>query len=170
MSLSKVFDRFAQYSPVTVMMRGIMEYVIPPERLDEIFREQAEQQYEDELLFSAAVNVLALAVTGVRKSVNDAYQAERENLEVSVVSIYNKLKGAESQVSREIVRDTAARLTPVIDALKTREARLLPGYRVKILDGNHLAATEHRIQETRTTGSTPCRAKPWWSGNRNCGS
>ncbi len=39
--LGKVFDRFAAYSPVTVMMRGIMEYVIPPERLDEIFREQS---------------------------------------------------------------------------------------------------------------------------------
>lgn len=159
MTLGKVFDRFAQYSPVTVMMRGIMEYVVPPERLDEIFREQAQQQYEDELLFSAAVNVLALAVTGVRKSVNDAYQAERENLEVSVVSIYNKLKGAEPQVSREIVRDTAQRLTPVIDALKTRETPLLAGYRVKIVDGNHLAATEHRIQETRTTRSAPLPGK-----------
>lgn len=159
MTLGKVFDRFAQYSPVTVMMRGIMEYVVPPERLDAIFRERAQQQYEDELLFSAAVNVLALAVTGVRKSVNDAYQAERENLEVSVVSIYNKLKGAEPQVSREIVRDTAQRLTPVIDALKTRETPLLAGYRVKIVDGNHLAATEHRIQETRTTRSAPLPGK-----------
>jgi hypothetical protein len=43
MVLGKVFDRFAQCSPVTVMMRGIMEYVVPPERLDEIFREQALQ-------------------------------------------------------------------------------------------------------------------------------
>lgn len=155
MVLGKVFERFARYSPVTVMMRGIMEYAVPPERLDEIFRQEAQQQYEDELLFSAAVNVLALAVTGIRKSVNDAYQAERENLAVSVVSIYNKLKGAEPQVSRAIVRDTAQRLTPVIDALKTREASLLAGYRVKILDGNHLAATEHRIQETRATRSAP---------------
>ena len=59
MVLGKVFERFAQYSPVTVMMRGIMEYVVPPERLDQIFREQAKEQYEDELLFSSAVNVLA---------------------------------------------------------------------------------------------------------------
>jgi hypothetical protein len=32
---------------------------------------------------------------------------------------------------------------------------LLAGYRVKILDGNHLAATEHRIAETRTLNSAP---------------
>ena len=157
--LGKVFERFAEYSPVTVMMRGIMEYVVPRERLDEIFREQAQEQYEDELLFSSAVNVLALAVTGVRKSVNDAYKAERENLQVSVVSVYNKLKGTEIQVSREIVRDVAARLIPVIDRLKTRGTPLLPGYRTKILDGNHLAATEHRIKETRTTNSAPLPGK-----------
>ena len=36
--LGKVFERFAEYSTVTVMMRGIMEYVVLPERLDEIFR------------------------------------------------------------------------------------------------------------------------------------
>jgi hypothetical protein len=29
----------------------------------------------------------------------------------------------------------------------------LPGYRVKILDGNHLAGTEHRLKELRTTGA-----------------
>lgn len=29
----------------------------------------------------------------------------------------------------------------------------LPGYRVKILDGNHLAGTEHRLKELRTLGA-----------------
>jgi len=32
---------------------------------------------------------------------------------------------------------------------------LLPGYHAKILDGNHLAATEHRIAELRTTWAAP---------------
>jgi IS4 transposase len=32
---------------------------------------------------------------------------------------------------------------------------LLSGYRAKILDGNHLAATEHRIAELRTTWAAP---------------
>jgi hypothetical protein len=38
---------------------------------------------------------------------------------------------------------------------------LLPGYRVKILDGNHLAATEHRITETRTLNSAPLPGQAW---------
>jgi hypothetical protein len=117
--LGKVFERFAEYSPVTVMMRGIMEYSVPPGQLDEIFRERSQEQYEDELLYSSAMNVLALAVTGVRKAVNDAYKAERENLRVSVVSVCNTLKETETQVSCGIVRDTATRLIPVIDPLTT---------------------------------------------------
>ena len=32
-------------------------------------------------------------------------------------------------------------------------AAWLPGYRVKILDGNHLAGTEHRLKELRTIGA-----------------
>jgi hypothetical protein len=41
-----------------------------------------------------------------------------------------------------------------------RDAGLLPGYRVRILDGNHLAGTEHRLHELRTTaaGALPGQA------------
>jgi hypothetical protein len=37
---------------------------------------------------------------------------------------------------------------------------LLPGYRVRILDGNHLAGTQHRLKELRTTaaGALPGQA------------
>jgi len=45
------------------------------------------------------------------------------------------------------VRHTAARLEPVIRELGGQRLEWLPGYRVKILDGNHLAATEHRLPE-----------------------
>jgi len=134
MILGKVFDRFARYSPVTVMMRGILEYSFPPEALDELFRENAVEQYEDELLFSTTVNTLALAVTGVRKSVNSAYEASKDEFTVSVNSLYNKLRGVETQVSQALVRQSASRLEPLIKALRAEAAPLLPGYRVKIID------------------------------------
>ena len=35
--LAPIFDAFAQESPVTVMMRGLMEVVFRAERLDAIF-------------------------------------------------------------------------------------------------------------------------------------
>lgn len=155
MILGNVFDRFARFSPVTVMMRGLLEYVFPPSRLDELFREHAVVQYEDELLFSTVVHTLALAVNGVRNSVHTAYLACKEDFSVSVRSLYNKLQGVEVQVSRALVTESRERLTPVIRALRAELPPLLRGYRVKILDGNHLAATEHRIKETRTLNSAP---------------
>jgi hypothetical protein len=155
MILGKLFDRFARYSPVTVMMRGLLEYVFPPSRLDELFREHAVAQYEDELLFSTVVQTLALAVHGVRGSVHTAYLACREEFSVSVRSLYAKLQGVETQVSRALVRESCERLAPVVKALRAELPPLLPGYRVKILDGNHLAATEHRIKETRALHSAP---------------
>jgi IS4 transposase len=137
------------------MMRGILEYTFPPEALDELFRQHAIDQYEDELLFSTTVNTLGLAVAGIRRSVNDAYLACEDEFQVSVNSLYNKLKGAESQVSQAVVRESAQRLGPLIKTLRAQDKPLLPGYRVKIIDGKHLDATEHRIKETRTLNSAP---------------
>lgn len=154
MLLNKVFDRFARYSPVTVMMRGILEFALPPSRLDELFREHAEQQYEDELLFSTVVQTLALAVNGVRKSVNAAYQASQEDFSVSVTALYDKLQGIETQVSQALIRETAARLAPVVRTLAAHTP-LLKGYRTKIIDGNHLTGTDHRLAETRRLHSSP---------------
>jgi len=155
MALGKRFEAFALQSPVTVMVRGVLQYALSRERLDELFRQHAEEQYEDALLFSTVVRTLALAVCGVRKSVHAAYQACVEEFTVSVTSLYNKLQGTEIQVSRALVRETAERLEPVISVLKATLPAPLRGYRVKILDGNHLSGTQHRIKETRTLNSSP---------------
>jgi len=155
MILGKVFDRFAQYSPVTVMMRGVLEFTFPPNCLDELFRQHAEQQYEDELLFSTVVDTLALVVHGTQKSVNAAYQASKDDFTVSVTALYDKLQGIETHVSQAMVRESSARLAPVIKAMKAEVQPLLPGFHTKIIDGNHLAATDHRIDETRTRSSVP---------------
>jgi hypothetical protein len=155
MLLGKVFERFARKSPVTVMLRGVLEHALPKERIDELFRQHAVQQREDELLFSSVVDVLSLAVAGTRKSVHSAYQACAENFTVSVRSLYGKLQGTEPQVAQALVRESAARLEPVLRAMGATSPPLLEGYRVKILDGKHLNGTEHRIEATRTLHSAP---------------
>jgi IS4 transposase len=155
MLLGKVFERFASKSPVTVMMRGALEYAFPPDCVDALFREHAIEQYEDNLLFSAVVDVLALAVTGSRKSVHAAYLASKEELQVSVTSLYDKLQGVEPQVSQALVRASAVRLRPLVTKMRGQAKPLLSGYRTLILDGNHLAATERRVQETRSLHGVP---------------
>lgn len=155
MFLSKVFERFIDKSPVPVMLRGTLEFAFPPGCVDGLFRTNAVEQYEDDLLFSTVVDVLGLAVTGSRKSVNAAYLASKEQVQVSVTSLYAKLKGVEPQVSQALVRESAARLGPVVTKMRGQAKPLLPGYRTLILDGSHWAATQRRIKETRSLNSVP---------------
>jgi hypothetical protein len=76
-------------------------------------------------------------------------------LQVSVQALYDKLNGVEPQVSRALVRQTAERMQQVIEALNGPSQRYLGHYRVRILDGSHLAATEHRLKELRTVRGGP---------------
>ena len=155
MICTEVMDRFVERSPASVMFRGTLENVVTPALLDQIFAQTAQRQVCGELLFSSIVDLLAVVATGSRKSVNDAYRARKEQFTVSVTSVYNKLNGVETEVSRQMVRQTALRMAEVVKRLSPRRPPLLRGWRVKIIDGNHLAATEHRIEELRTIGSGP---------------
>ncbi len=155
MVFGEVLERFVRETPVTVMTRAAMENAFSAEAIDGLFVETATQQREGELLFSTVVDLLSLTVCGVRKSVNAAYVAAKQRVEVSVKSVYNKLNGVEPEVSRELVRRPTARLCQVVRAMRAPRPTAFGGYRVKILDGNHLPSTEHRLKELRTTRSGP---------------
>ena len=155
MSSEVMFRRFMEKAPVTVMVRSTLERVLSPAAIDAVFAKSAVRQVEGELLFSSVVELLALVVWRQRDSINQAYQQAKENFEVSVRSVYNKLKGTETQVCRALVRDTAAPLEEIVAALGTGRQPLLPGYRTRIIDGNHLTSTEHRLKPLRGTKSGP---------------
>ena len=155
MMFDEVVDRFVEQSAASVMFRGTLENVVTAELLDEMFVATAKRQRPGELLFSSVVDLLAMVASGSRKSVNDAYRARKEHLSVSVASVYNKLNGVETEVSRQMIRQTGRRMAEVVRRLGPRRTPLLRGYRTKIVDGNHLAATEHRIEELRSIGGGP---------------
>jgi IS4 transposase len=157
MILGKAFEKFADGSPVCVMIRGSLEYALSEEFVNEIFETTAVRQYTRDLLFSDVVDVMASVVCQVFPSVSAAYTKQPGRFSVSRRALYDKIAHVEPGVIRELVRQTAQRLTPVVEGLRRRVDRsgLLPGYRVRILDGNHLAATEHRLKELREIASGP---------------
>jgi len=155
MILSKVFERFEQGSPISVMVRGTLQNVFARESLDELFAATAKRQVASELLFSSVVDLLSVVVMGTRKSVHEAYQNASDKFGVSVTSVYNKLNGTEPAVCRELVRRPAKRLVRVVDQMKTECSSPLAGYLTLIVDGNHFPSTQHRIKELRTTSSGP---------------
>jgi hypothetical protein len=160
MLLNSVFEPFLAQRPICVMARGVLENLLDPRRIDDLFERTARQQYHKELLFSSLVGLMSEVTLQVQPSVHAAYQSRRREVNVSTAALYKKLGRVETGVSAELVRDSARQAGPVIDALGARLEPWLPGYRCRVLDGNHLAATEHRLAELRTTwaGALPGKA------------
>ena len=94
-------------------------------------------------------------VLGVHPTVYAAYQATKDGIGVSTPALYNKLDRVEPGVSAALVHDAAALAEPVIKALGASHPRWIPGYQMKVLDGNHLSATEHRLKDLRDTWAAP---------------
>jgi IS4 transposase len=154
-ALEEVFEPFIAQRPICVMARGVLENLFHAEKLDALFARMAEVQYTREVLFSSVVDLMGQVVLGLQPSVHAAYQAQASQLGVSDQAIYDKLRHVELRVSAELVRDAARQAAPVIGALQAELPPLVPGYRVKILDGNHLAASEHRLEALRHTWAAP---------------
>ena len=157
--LSPIFDRFAKKSPITVIARGMMERVLHPEQLDKWFNETAENQYTKDLLFSSVFDIMSQVVCGSRPSINAGYQASKDEISVSITSVYNKLNGIEINTSAELVRYAAGKISPVIKKLCGKSDSPLSGYRVKLLDGNCIEKSHHRIKELRTIAAGPLPGK-----------
>jgi hypothetical protein len=81
--------------------------------------------------------------------VRAAYQAQQDDVGASLVSVYNKLNHLETHTTAELVRYSARELAPIIAHMGGERAPWLEGYRIKIVDGNCIEASEHRIDELR---------------------
>jgi hypothetical protein len=153
------FLPFVQQRPIGVMARAIVERFFEPAHLDALFRRTAVKQVERHLLFSSLVDLMQGVVLGFEPSVFAAYSKRQKTFPVSDQAIYDKLQGIELGVSESLVRDSAQRAAPVIDELQARRSAWLPGYRIRILDGNAPSATEHRLEPLRDTWAAPLPGK-----------
>jgi len=149
------FSPFVHGAPVCVMIRAVLEFALAPDAVDEVFKRFAKAQYLRELLFSSLVGLMCQVVFGVRRSVCDAYHQSLEKTGVSLTSVYNKLQGVEDDVSAELLRCSAKRIKAVVQKTGPLHPPLLGKYCTRVLDGNHLASTEHRLAELRLTRSGP---------------
>src|SRR3954452_7785778 len=157
---SEVFDRFAQGDTIPLMAQALMENALCPRVLDQLFEDVAERQYTRQLLFSSIVELMSVVVCGIRPSINAAYTKNAVPINASLTALYRKIERIETPVGAAMVRTTAGRLASVVTAMGSGLKPFLDGYRTKILDGNHLAKTEHRIKELRTmrAGALPGHA------------
>jgi len=155
MILGPMFERFLEESPLSVMARATVEHALSAAALDALFQSTAERGYTHELLFSTTVDLMSLVACGRVPHVQSAYQQLRERVPVTLKSVYEKLQKLETAVSAGLVRHVADRCRGLITELGGTAQELLPGYHVKILDGNHLGATQKRLKVTRGHSAGP---------------
>jgi hypothetical protein len=153
--LGPVFERFVKDSPLSVMARATLENVLPAADVDDLFERTAQTGYTRELLFSTLVDLMALVVCGPARNVQAAFQRLADRIPVTLKSVYEKLQNVELPVSAALVRFTAQRCQGLVQELGGTCRPPLPGYRVKVLDGNHLAATQKRLKVTRGRSAGP---------------
>ena len=142
----ELLSRFEAQSPVSVMARVALEQAMSPAWVDEVFEVHRQLQYPRELLFSTVVELVSLVSLGLRPSLNAAAK-RAENLPVSLAALYDKVNRTEPRILRALVQGNAQRLGPVVTPMGTSAS--LPGWRLRVLDGNHLPASEKRLVSLR---------------------
>jgi IS4 transposase len=151
MILPAIFDPFAKGAAATVMTRMALEWLVDDADLDQLFEDRAQSQYTRELTLSHMVHLMLDVASGVRPSPRAAFEARWEQLRVSAVAFYGKLKRMEPEVTAAVVRHLAGRARQVIEHAGGLLDEPVPGYAARILDGNVLAGTEHRVAPLRGT-------------------
>jgi IS4 transposase len=155
MLLPTLFDRFVAKAPLCVMARALLERALQAEALDRLFEQLATVQYTRELLFSSVVELLSQVALRAFPSVRQAYRDDPQRYGVSLAAVYAKLNQLEPPLGPALVRHSAQHLQALIAELGTTLPPWRAGYRVKILDGNHLAGTQHRLAPLRHTAAAP---------------
>src|SRR4051812_11976486 len=135
------------------MTRIALDWIIDGTPLDQILREAAEGQYEREFALSHFVQVMLDVACGFRPTPRAAFLRRELQRLASISAFYRKLGRMELGVTQDIVRRTARRARQLIVAGGGLVSEPVPGYAARILDGNVLTGTEHRIVPLRTTWS-----------------
>jgi Transposase DDE domain len=159
MLLNYVFERFVERTPFAVMARSLLERALAPEALDALFEKKADTQYTRELTFSSVVDLMGQVVTSAFPSVRAAFLDKSFDISVSLTALYNKLKGIEPQVAAALVTHSARQFQPLIQEVGGTLPEPVAGYPMHVLDGNNIAATEHRLDETRDNSAAPLPGK-----------
>ena len=159
MVLPPSLDPFAEGAAPAVMTRLALDWMIQDTSIDPILEQFTDRQYNREFLLSHFVQVMVDVACGFRRSLRAAFLKRKLDLIASVSAFYRKLGRLELAVSAAIVRETAGRARQLIAASEGLLPEPIAGYKARVLDGNVLTGTDHRINELRSTLSAALPGK-----------
>jgi IS4 transposase len=143
----------AQAVPLGILVRGTLEWLLDEPTLEQLFQQHASEQYTRELTISALVGLLIQVSAGLRASVYAAYKADQAapdpSISTTYQALYGKLGRMQPAFGEALVRHSAEKLGLLLRLLPSAPANDVPGYRLRVLDGNVLTGTEHRLSALR---------------------
>lgn len=139
--------------PLGIQVRGTLEWLLDEATLEQLLQTHAPDQYTRELTIKAIVDLLIQVSAGLRSSVYAAYQADQAlpepTISTSFQALYGKLARMNPALCEAVVRHCGHKLSQLLEGLPPVAAEIVPGYRMRILDGNVLTGTDHRIKQLR---------------------
>jgi IS4 transposase len=144
LNLGEKFEAFIEKAPAAVALRATLQRLLP-----------AEKQYEKTLLFSTLMTLMFEVTLKSTTSLHKSYLKHRDSVPVSVAAVYQKTNNLEPNIAAELVRYSFKRLRPALQQNEGEKPPLVPGLRSIIVDGNHFAATQHRLVGTRRHQAPP---------------
>jgi hypothetical protein len=147
-------DTAIEVSPLTVLVRGVLEWACPHAFLEDLFdRECRPRQWNRQLTISAITWLMLAVVAGVRRSVFAAFQADQAadtpTITATAAALYAKYGRLDPRYTTAVVRESARRMNDVMTAAGVQEPFGWEGDRVTIRDGTDLNGTEHRLKPLR---------------------
>lgn len=159
MLVKEIINRLKVKRPVCLMARMSLARLLSPDAIDQVFYDHANEQYERKIPFSALTELMAEVTLCLSRSVNAGYKKLRDQLKAGRSSVFNKLARVEPQVAQALVRYSYEQTRQICNQMHAWSGGDVTGYRTKILDGNHLGGTEHRLREMRTESAAPLPGK-----------
>src|SRR3954454_5143495 len=119
MSTSTGMDTAIHVSPLTVLVRGVLEWACPQSFFEELFdRECRPKQWNRKLAIAAIAWLMLAVVAGVRRSVFAAFQADRAShaptIASSAAALYAKYGRINPRYTTAVVRESARRMNDLM--------------------------------------------------------
>jgi hypothetical protein len=154
MTMQPRMETAIEVSPLTVLVRGVLEWACPQSFFEELFdRECRPTQWNRKLTISAIAWLMLAVVSGVRRSVFAAFQADQASdsptITATASALYAKYGRIDPRFVTAVVRESGRRMSGLLRASGVKEPFGWEGYRVIILDGTDLGGTEHRLKVLR---------------------
>jgi hypothetical protein len=151
--LPAILNPCIEESPATVMTRITLDWILQGTPFDLLFERSAEGEYTREFTLEHLVLVMLDVVCGFNPSTRSAFLGRQLQLIASLSAFYGKLNRLSPAITAAVVRHTAMRCRDLIVGAGGLLPEPIPGYAARILDGNTLAGTDHRLIPTRDTWS-----------------